>query len=219
MIQPGGVRRACLTFIFFGLVCFPTADLDAQVTIVQRSGPQTSDYVIDYHGQTLGVKWTQTSVFSGVSIFATIALGPDTGFAYLTTRTGTGTTVADQVAGAPFTFPATTTETALFSGLTLGPGTYYLTLTVTNNGGSAGWWGTNAQTVTTAAGVTLSPDYDTFTPAAYPPATNFFTPTSTNLLFRVTGVAVPEPSTMAALLTGAGLTFLGCLRRWFRTKP
>lgn len=210
------MRRACLALLLFVVAFGSVAGLDAQVTVVQRSGTLISDYVIDYQGQTLGVKWTQTSAFTGVSIFATLALGPDAGFAYLTTKTGPGTTVADQVAGAPFVFPATTTEMPLFTGLTLGPATYYLTLTTTNNG-SAGWWGTpNAQTVTTAPGVTLSPDYDTFTPAAYPPATSFFSPTGTNLLFRVTGVAVvPEPSTLAALLTGAALMCVGRFRRRF----
>jgi hypothetical protein len=206
------MKRARLALVLFAVACGSIAFLDAQTTIVQRSGPQTSDYVIDYHGQTLGVTWTQNSVFSGVSIFATIALGPDAGYAYLTNQTGPGTTAANEIASGPFAFPATTTETLLFTGLTLGSGTYYLTLTVTNPG-SAGWWGTNTQTVTTAPGVTLHSDYDTFTPSAYPPATSFFTPTTTNLLFRVTGIAVPEPSTLASLLTGAGLIAAGVAKR------
>jgi hypothetical protein len=206
------MRRACLALVLFAFACGSGACLNAQVTIVQRAGPQTSDYVIVDHGQTLGVTWTQNGVFAGVAIFATISLGPDAGFAYLTNQIGPGTTAANEIASAPFTFPATAIETLLLTGLTLGPGTYYLTLTATN-GGSAGWWGTNAQTVTTAPGATLSSDYDTFTPATYPPATNFNTTATTNLLFKVTGTPVPEPSTLAALLTGIGLIAVGRFKR------
>jgi hypothetical protein len=145
-----------------------------------------------------------------VSVFATIEDGPDPGFAYLTNQIGPGTTAANEIASGAFSFPAASTETLLFSGLTLPAGTYYLTLTVTNSG-SGGWFGTNTPTATTAAGVTLFPDYDTFTPAAYPPATSFFTPTSTNLIFRVT--AIPESSALIQFLLGGGLiAFLG-LRR------
>ena len=199
------MKAACLGLIICGFAS-GTSFLDAQITVVQRSGPQTSAYVIQSN-QVLGVTWTQNSVFSGVSIFATIGLGPDPGFAYLTNQIGPGTTAAaNEIASGPFAFPATSTETLLFTGLTLSPGTYYLTLTTTS-GHSAGWYGTNAPTVTAAPGVTLHSDYDTFTPAPYPPATNFNTTATTNLLFKVT--AVPEPSAVALFLIGVAVIAAG----------
>jgi PEP-CTERM motif-containing protein len=207
------MQRCLPALVFLTFVSLSTGALNAQVTIVQRSGPQTSDYVIEDH-QVLGVTWTQNSAFTGVSIFATISLGPDNGFAYLTNRIGPGTTAANEIASTPFVFPATTTETPLFAGLTLGAGTYYLTLTAAS-GRSAGWWGTNTQTVTSASGVTLDSDYDTFTPSSYPPATAFFRGTGTNLLFRVTGIAVPEPTTVATF--GLGIAALFGLR--FKRRP
>jgi hypothetical protein len=59
--------------------------------------------------------------------------GDVTGQAYLMTAIGPGTTVASQAATAPFFVPGTLvtpTSADLFSGLSLGPGTYYLLLTV-----------------------------------------------------------------------------------------
>lgn len=62
------------------------------------------------------------------------------GTAYLTTRIGPGTTTANQLASVPFSVTGIDTPvlTTLFSGLTLGAGTYYLVLSSPPNE-SAGW--------------------------------------------------------------------------------
>jgi hypothetical protein len=198
--------RPSLSFLFAFIVsvCAAFGSLDAQVTVVQRTGPQTTAYSI-FANQALGVTWSQTSPFTGVSVFATIGGVPGSGFAYLTNRIGPGTTAAaNQIASTPIVFPAASTETQLFSGLSLPPDTYYLTLA-----GSAGSWGsTSTPTVNKAAGVTLFADYATFTPAAYPPSSSFFS-TGTNLIFRVTA-AVPESSAAVQFLFGGwSLALLG----------
>ena len=203
------MRRAHLFVIAFGFVCASAAYLEAQVTIVQDAGPISGAVDVQHAGQVLATSWTQNSAFSGVSVFATtgvtLEIGPpEPGLAFLTTQIGPGTTTANQVASAPFTFPAQSSEVILFTGLTLAPGTYYLTLA--DNGNSFGdWFETNNPTLTTAAGVTLNPDLLAFpVDATYPPASNFLLG-GTNLLFGVTGTAVPEPSTLATLLIGAGI--------------
>jgi hypothetical protein len=197
--------RTRVSFVVGVVVCIWAAlgSLNAQITVVQRSGPQTSGYSI-FANQALGTTWSQTGAFSGVSVFATIGGGPATGFAYLTNKVGPGTTAAaNEIASTPVSFPVASTENQLFSGLSLPAGTYYLTLA-----GTAGsWGGTNTPTVNKAAGVTLFADYDTFTPAAYPPSSSFFMGTSTNLIFRVTA-AVPESSPAVQFLFGGGLLAL-----------
>ena len=199
--------RARVSFVFGIIGCTWAAlgSLNAQVTVVQRSGPQTTAYSI-FANQALGVTWSQASPFTGVSVFATIGGVPGSGFAYLTNRIGPGTTAAaNEIASTPVSFPAASTETQLFSGLSLPAGTYYLTLA-----GNGSWGSTGTPTVNKAAGVTLFPDYATFTPAPYPPSSNVFN-TSTNLLFRVT--AVPESSTTIQFLFGFGLVTLLGFRR------
>ena len=130
---------------------------------------------------------------------------------------GPGTTLADQVATTTFAFPQIFTGTpypdvTLFTGLTLAPGTYYLT--VIGTPGSTGGWGNTTVPVVSSddPGATvlgffaLSNDGRPGTgkdPAAYAPATNFFTGGGGAPLFSVTGNVVPEPSALA--LVGAWL--------------
>jgi hypothetical protein len=99
------------------------------------------------------VGWSQTGTYTNVSISADVNITgspgdppvkpTDTGHSFLTTQVGAGTTVANQIASGTF---AGTSDWAsnphpnwitLFTGLTLGPGTYYLTLDTTGYGG--GW--------------------------------------------------------------------------------
>lgn len=192
--------RGRVSFVFgiAGCVWAALASLNAQVTVVQRSGPQTTAYSI-FANQALGVTWSQASPFTGVSVFATIGGVPGSGFAYLTNRIGPGATAAaNEIASTPVSFPAASTETQLFSGLSLPAGTYYLSLA-----GNGSWGSSSTPTVNKAAGVTLFADYATFTPEAYPPSSSVFN-TSTNLIFRVTA-AVPESSAAVQFLFGGGL--------------
>src|SRR4051794_2289751 len=87
--------------------------------------------------------------------------------------------------------PHAPNTTSLFSGLTLGPGTYYLlTLSDPNTGGLA-WQTYISPTLTSAPDVTLTAfvEVNTGSVAAYAPATSF---TATNIFafeFSVTGTA------------------------------
>ena len=101
----------------------------------------------------LAESWSETTSFSGVDITAVLGdyLGSGTITAYLTTQIGAGATFAQQIAKASID-PASGEETdTLFTGLSLGPGTYYLVLSSANE---ATWWGNTTSTTTTAAGVT-----------------------------------------------------------------
>jgi hypothetical protein len=170
------------------------------------------------------VSWMQTGTFTGVTVQADLGEIPDdvsdaTGVAYLTNQVGTGTTQATNGQAAPFNIDITNTTaalTTLFSGLTLGPGTYYLTINLTDD--ALGWEGFNfspASTVTTASGVTANPIGECFggtlgscTPASYPPASATFTTKASGiLLYQVTGTAsgVPEPATAGLMLAGLGI--------------
>jgi hypothetical protein len=93
-----------------------------------------------------GVSWTQTGSYTDVTISAFLSSATDgalgTGTIYLTDQIGPGTTVANQIAETTVSglaFPQLT-ATSLFSGLDLGPGTYYL-ITASNfsGGGGLGW--------------------------------------------------------------------------------
>jgi hypothetical protein len=77
-----------------------------------------------------GVNWTQTGSYTDVSIFAVISaqniVGNGTGTVFLTTKIGAGTTTADEIARTTLSGIAFGGDSLipLFSGLTLGPGTY-----------------------------------------------------------------------------------------------
>jgi hypothetical protein len=148
--------------------------------------------------------WTQTIEYSNVDIafrgngVSSIA----TGTAYLTTRMGSGTTAADQVALRSFNAPgAPSSWISLFSGLTLPANSYYLMI-FADPGSVIAWDATSPDTATTTlgAGVTLTPSFlyhgsvISGAYAPYPPATDGFG-FQDNLLINVT--SIPEPSTLA----------------------
>jgi len=95
--------------------------------------------------------WTQTTSYTGVTIQAVVgdALSEGaTGVAYLSTSIGAGATVL--YTSATFNFPNANTGTVtLFSGLSLGPGTYYLVLSG-NFDNSGAYWPSSSNAVVTA---------------------------------------------------------------------
>ena len=153
------------------------------------------------------VSWTQTSAFTNVSITLNLApFGSNQGTAYLTTRIGPGTTIADQVALTNFTFPTTASDVTVFTNLILGAGTYYLTLdSSTSNAGI--WDGTKSPTVIADPSVTQHTTLYAVQSGSYAPALTYTTQNSVSLKYGVTGIAVPEPSSawivisMAILIT------------------
>ena len=190
------------------------------ITIVSDAGsPGNGQHILS---PVAGETWTQTGTYSGVTIQASLVGSGDfvnalTGTAYLMSQVGPGTTTANQLA-TPFAISLASglTNVTLFTGLTLGPGTYYLLI----NGGTlpVGWGVTSTPSFTTDAGIsgiaelTLSGGQ-----AGYAPASSFTTPTSgEQFLFTVTGTPVtgsptPEPGTSALIATG--IAALALIRR------
>jgi hypothetical protein len=198
-------------------------------TIVSVSGPINTHEPIGGITQRIeGTSWTSTGSFSGVDISALLMtnnsfLGPFgdvTGQAYLMTAIGPGVTVASQVATAPFFVPGTLvtpTSVNLFSGLSLGPSTYYLLLMGPAASPFFYWWTAGPATVAVDPVTTLLSDQLGGDNAAYPPANVFVAlQNSDRFQFTVTGTAVtgaPEPSTFALLAIGTLLVLVGQARR------
>ncbi len=161
--------------------------------------------------QTLAVfAWTQTSTFTNVSISARLNGSDPTyqGRAYLMNAIGPGTTPAAQVVSATFTAAPPTFvfhDVTLFTGLTLGPDTYYLVLWAPLSSSVIAWSAaTNADAsfvrapgVTGGAGfyVAQSPAL----PVPFAPNQTFFPFIDRSLTYAVVGTPVPEPATLMTL--------------------
>jgi len=143
--------------------------------IITVTGPGTTN---PPSGATYA-SWTQTGSFSNVTIQATLysCFGDSAGTAYLTQN---GRAVGNQVAinsslvvhGGNNGAASTVT---VFSGLNLGPGTYYLTINPTpGNECSSLWDNTTAPSTSLGTGVTNNGAGVSFGGiAAYPPASTF----------------------------------------------
>lgn len=168
------------------------------------------------------VSWTQTGSYTNESISArtqtTIAFNQSTGTAYLLNSLGPGTTAANELAP-PVGFTTGPSPTPLFSGLTLGPGTYYLLIDSVQ--GQAGWGQANYASLTEVldSGVSNILQYQpSGAVAGFSPATAFtsYDPkTSGNAFaFAVTGdragaaTGTPEPASFGITLAGAAAVLL-----------
>lgn len=187
---------------------------------------------LDNEEATTQSSWTQTTTYTGVTIQATLDScgGLAIGTAYLTLN---GTAVGNQVAvnTAASVNPGGgggDGTVTLFSGLTLGPGTYYLTINPTSTGECDELWQNigGTATVTAGTGVTAGSSGATgagHTVAAYPPQSAFLD--SGSFLFSVTGTAAtggtppatPAPST--AILLGVALLLMFWYVKRYRRQP
>jgi hypothetical protein len=187
-------------------------------TIILVTGPVSSNAAAaspDPFGgyDYVAASWTQTVGYNnvGISFFGDAVFASASGVAYLTTSSGPGTTIADQVASIAFNVPfgPASTQVQLFSGLDLPAGAYYLTIAA-DPGDEIGWNVTTSPTIETGAGASVNPGMGCFngsSPSPYPPGTTGSCVADT-LLFAVTGNAsVPEPGTfsMLAVLAVAAL--------------
>jgi len=180
--------------------------------------PAVGDVIVsDSEGGTSGsnnaflaVSWTQTGTFNNVTIAALLESGlptVNTGTAYLSNKLGSGAT-------ALHTFDISTnnndpnTLITLFTGLTLGPGTYYLS--IQGNGGLY-WDEAGSPVQTLDSGVSQGHDLIASGTVGTPPVSTSFVDTTgtSHLLFQVTGTpgtttTTPEPSMLLLLLAGLG---------------
>lgn len=187
-------------------------------SIAGRSGGTLAG-VITYSPQAASFTITQTYTDVSISAYLSAAnlVMPGQGTVYLTDQIGPGTTVANQISsialsGVGFA-PLTTTD--LFSGLTLGPGTYYI-VTDSNTGGRLGWDDFTGNTDLASTGNTTNTDLNGTDNGGYPPA-NTFTSQGTFEDFDVSTPATtvtPEPSGLVLMGTGL-LGVAGLLKRRF----
>ncbi len=215
--------RLCCVLLFLAFV----AEIDAGI-ILNVAGP--NDWAISPAANPspsgipiyLVASWTQTVDYSNVAIsIRGSGVSPAaTGSAYLTSGMGPGTTAADQVAFTVFDAPAAPSSwISLFSGLTLPPNSYYLTI-IADPGSEILWDATSDSSVTISRGVgvtlvspllyhglILSPLGGSLAP--YPPASSGIG-FQNHLIIDV--ASVPEPSSVL-LLAGGGFVLMVLSRR------
>ena len=210
------MRKTALVFV---LLMAPGAAHAATIYDVSGPGP------FGFANQTVLVEgWNQNALYNNVTITAPLednsSGGPIAGVegtVYLTNRIGPGTTVANLVAppvpvsGLNNTFTVRT----LFSGLTLGPGQYFLTFRSTNsNPLSMSMEGSSTPTVTVGPGVSDAGGDASLTPDPFPPATAVTPTPPGNLFVTVTGTLVtnfgiPTLSHAMLALLGFALVLVG----------
>lgn len=185
-------------------------------TIVSVTGSGEANFALGGNDQdeVLEASWTTLGTYFNVSVTVDVGANDSSSpslSAYLTTAIGPTETAADQIAGIMLDPSAENETDTLFSGLTLGPGTYYLVL----SGGASDstesvWWGTDSGTAaTTGNGVAFGGDgfaaigVGLGVNGNYPPASDFNSAPGLGLLFQVTGDATPEPGSLSLILIGA----------------
>lgn len=198
-----------------------TALLSSGGTIVAVQGPASSALPI-FNSAPIQIgyaSWTQSGSYDDVSIIASLGdeSSGDTGVAYLSTSIGPGATALDIQS---FSFPGGGAgPVTLFSGLTLGPGTYFLVVAPSDGQTfvEASWSETSSPAVVSDFGETTNGfGVASFISLANPPAVDWASVPDLNLLFSVTGNSVPEPS--SGVLLGSALLGLTTLRRHWRTR-
>jgi hypothetical protein len=199
--------RKALLFAISSMMSFVSLRAD---TIISVTGPHGSTLALGATNQILVTSWSSTQTYSNVSIAFESIFGPFTGTAYLMTQIGPGTTTAQQVASGSYSVLSSSLSlTNLFTGLTLGPGTYFLVVTSETTGGWDTPYTAGPPVVTTGAGVTRGAQYivndgNGVPNLAYPPASTFSALNPVyDLKFLLEGVGLPTPtSTPTATLTG-----------------
>lgn len=159
-----------LSLVFAAALPLASSAFAVNVITIADSTPGSTGSFNVATNRPLGVSWTQVRSFSNVTIeaalgFPSFAGGSATVRAFLTTQIGPGTTQgAHQVAASSvLNVPVTTPNVpqplfALFSGLSLGPGTYFLTVFAAPGPGSTGTsaWDGDVATVTSGVGSTVN---------------------------------------------------------------
>jgi hypothetical protein len=150
------------------------------------TAPPALSTLID-SSSVVATSWSQSKSYVGVSIAALVDSAivgqTPTANAYLTTRIGPGTTTADEIAHTQFTVPTGGTVCSpascgamvtLFTGLSLGPGNYFVTMSPNAASiGEVGWFPALNPTVIVDTGVSEGTSFIASAVASYPPASAF----------------------------------------------
>jgi hypothetical protein len=195
-----------------------TTALVHAANVINATGPSP----FFFGGQAVFVAaWSQGAAYTNVTITMPLEdrsnggpIGGVEGTVYLMNQIGPGTTTTNQVAP-PIAISGLTnafTSRALFTGLTLPAGSYYVVLVPTNTDPSSMSPGaSNSAVVTTGTSVTFLGAGNTSSAAVYPPATSVPLGTAEgSLLFTVTGdpagsiPTTPVPPSLILTLTAMG---------------
>lgn len=215
-IKVGLLLVACI------LLCAAPAQADSVLLNTSSSVPSCN-----YCGWDLNtshwhaLSFTFANTFTNVSITLPLSIypAPYGGTAWITNSIGPGTTAANIVATSTFSNVNNNDfyvgPVTFFSGLTLGPGTYYFMVSVSSGGAMVEGLHPNYNlVVSTAPGVSAGSDYVALDPNYYgccaqdmtfPPASNWTYPGNAGdyIPMTITGVsAVPEPGTLLLVATG-----------------
>jgi hypothetical protein len=167
------------------------------IIIISVTAPPSLSTLID-SSSVVATSWSQSKSYAGVSIAALVDSAivgqTPTANAYLTTRIGPGTTTADEIAHTQFTVPAELpvcspnscgAMVTLFSGLSLGPGNYFVTISPNATSiGEVGWFPALNPTVIVDTGVSEGASFRASAVASYPPASVFTSLTAMNISVR-----------------------------------
>ena len=203
-----------IVWTFVSVTRLVTAD-----NIISATGP-----VSGYTGAAgISVGWTDFTALRDVTITAPLANGNTSGTApgtaFLTTSIGPGTTLTDVVAKANIVISCAlcTEDVVLFSGLDLGPGSYWLTLSAPAPPTSfLNWAASDTISVTTSLTTTYSGfTYLTDIYGSFPPGSPLmFPPVFPPLGYEFSVTSTPEPSESAVICLGLTILVLCKVRPW-----
>jgi hypothetical protein len=171
--------------------------------IISVSGP-SSGWVVLFNGQAFAVSWMQTNAATNVGVLVQLSsfgMPAQTGRAYLTSTLGPGTTPANEIASTSFDIPLDTADVVLFSGLTLAPGTYYLSLIGDSGTWGSGWISSCPSSVVAADGASVRANHGFSGAAAYLPASSVWEQPFIATLFSVASVPSDEIFSSASIHT------------------
>ena len=205
-VLAGSPRRVCMALTTLLLFATPAAGS----VIVSTFGavafgsffPVVDNPLIGLNGYAVG--WTQTSTYTNVTIQALVASinGSSASLidGFLTDSAGTviASDLNDTIAisnGFVKTF---------FSGLSLGPGSYYFVLSPPNRTTTAAWYLETGAGAVTSPGSAFNGNYQAFGGSLTSPlGVKSNAGTDSSYQFQVTGTASPEPGTIGTILAGS----------------
>lgn len=174
--------------------------LASAATLISVTGPVSNTSPTSTGSAAWAQAFTLAQNHTGVAIGAPTVCQGCTGFVFLTNDVGAAASLANV-----FNSDNYTGQSTLFSGLTLGPGDYFLVISIT--AGGFGWQASDAPVFfeSNGANARLSLHATTVASPGYKSTFAAFRP---DFLYTVTADAVPEPATWlltASILAGLGL--------------